>query len=189
MTPSSPRAARRSDATRNAARLVASARELFESEGTEVGLDRIARQAGVGNATLYRHFPTRADLLVAVYADEVKDLCNHGEQLLGDPAAGAAMFRWLELFVVHVMTKRALALAATQAPGDRRSQLFDEWHAAIRRIATHLLRHAQAQGSVDSTVKVADVLALASGAALGATSRTQARRLVRLLRTGLQDGS
>lgn len=186
MTPSSPRAARRSDATRNAARLVASARELFETEGTGVGLDRIAKRAGVGNATLYRHFPTKADLLVAVYADEVKELCDRGERLLDDPAAGAAMFRWLDLFVVHVLTKRGLALAATQLPGDGRSRLFDEWHAAIRRIATRLLRRAQAEGSVGSTVKVADVLALANGVALGATSRPQARRLVRLLRTGLQ---
>ena len=69
--PTIPKRGRRADASRNAERLLAAARELVDESGSEVALDEVARQAGVGNATLYRHFPTRGDLLVAVYADEV----------------------------------------------------------------------------------------------------------------------
>ncbi|XVQ86695.1 TetR/AcrR family transcriptional regulator [Microbispora siamensis] len=87
MTPSGPEPAppgrtRRADASRNAALLLAAARELIDSSGPDVALDEVARRAGVGNATLHRHFPTRAELLVAVYADEVAELCRQGADLL-----------------------------------------------------------------------------------------------------------
>src|SRR3954447_24387699 len=108
MSPDSKRA----DATRNAERLLAAARALVAEAGNEVALDEVARRAGVGNATLYRHFPTRGDLLVAVYADEIAELCRRGEQLRGAGDPLDALFAWLEEFVEHVATKRPLALAA-----------------------------------------------------------------------------
>src|ERR1700753_3858906 len=98
MSPDSKRGPR-ADASRNAARLLAAARDVLAESGNDVPFDVIARHAGVGNATLYRHFPTRADLLVAVYADEVDALCQQGVDLLGRPSAAEALFGWLDSFV------------------------------------------------------------------------------------------
>jgi AcrR family transcriptional regulator len=173
----------RSDASRNAALLLAAARELVAEAGNEVALDEVARRAGVGNATLYRHFPTRGDLLVAVYADEVEALCRRGDELRAAPAPLDALFAWLDDFVVHVATKRPLALAATEGATGRRTRLFDEWHASITAAAAELVRRAS--GSLRPDLTATDLLALASGAALTATDAEHARRLVALLRTGL----
>jgi AcrR family transcriptional regulator len=165
----------RADAARNAEALLAAARALFDERGTDVPLDEVARRAGVGNATLYRHFPTRADLLVAVYADDVAALCQTDVDL----------FAWLDRFVVHVASKRALALAATEGPAERRTALFDRWHASMRAAVVELLTRAHAAGTVHIDVTVDDVLALASGIAMVSADPRQARRRLRLLRHGL----
>jgi AcrR family transcriptional regulator len=180
MSPDSKRG-QRADASRNRARLVAAAREALAEAGNDVAFDVIARRAGVGNATLYRHFPTRADLLVAVYADEVDALCQRGAQLLESADPTGALFTWLDDFVVHVATKRPLALA-TEVTDERRTTLFRQWHASITSIADRLVHRAQP--ALRSDITAADVLALASGAALTADT-AHARRLVALLRTGI----
>ncbi|HEY3681911.1 MAG TPA: TetR/AcrR family transcriptional regulator [Streptosporangiaceae bacterium] len=181
MSPDSKRG-RRADAARNAALLLAAARDLVAEAGNDVALDEVARRAGVGNATLYRHFPTRADLLVAVYADEVAALCRRGEELRTAPDPLDALFTWLDAFVVHVATKRPLALAATEGPEGRRTPLFDEWHASVNAVADYLVRRARP--ALARGVTAADVLALTSGAAIVADA-DHARHLVTLLRTGL----
>jgi AcrR family transcriptional regulator len=170
---------KRADASRNRARLLAAAREVLAEAGNEAALDVIARRAGVGNATLYRHFPTRADLLVAVYADEVEALCRRGAELIESPEPVDAFFTWLDEFVVHVATKRALALAATEDAGE----LFHRWHDAIVSTADRLVSHARP--ALRPGLTALDVLTLASGAAL-ATDVDHARRLVALLRTGVE---
>lgn len=177
-----PRRQRRTDAALNVERLLAAARELFDESGPEVALDEVARRAGVGNATLYRHFPTRGDLLVAVYADEVAALCRRGTDLLAAPAPLDALFSWLDDFVVHVATKRALALSATDGLAGRRTRLFDNWHRSICPIATELVDQARVAGTVRSEVTATDLLAVISGATLTGTDVAHARRLVRLLR-------
>ena len=181
MSPNSKRRPR-SDAQRNRERLITAARELVAEVGSEVALDDVARRAGVGNATLYRHFPTRAELLAALYTDEVIALCDYGDRLLAAPAPIEALFTWLDAFVAHVATKRPLALAATDVPDGRRTPMFEEWHAAITTTASALVRRAQPTLRQDITAT--DVLALASGAAL-TTDADNARRLVAVLRTGL----
>ncbi|WP_327003709.1 TetR/AcrR family transcriptional regulator [Dactylosporangium sp. NBC_01737] len=181
MSPDSKRRPR-SDARHNRERLIAAARELVAEVGSEVALDEVARRAGVGNATLYRHFPTRAELLAALYTDEVRALCDHGDRLLAAPSPIEALFAWLDAFVTHVATRRPLALAATDVPDGRRTPMFHEWHAAINATAAALVRRAQP--ALRQDVTPADVLALASGAAL-TTDAENARRLVALLRTGL----
>ena len=181
MTPDSKRGLR-SDARRNKERLLAAARELVAEVGNEVALDEVARRAGVGNATLYRHFPSRAELLAALYADEVAALCAYGNKLLDATPPVEALFVWLEAFVEHVATKRPLALAATDVPDGRRTPLFDKWHASITATAANLVRRAQP--ALRQDVTPTDVLALASGAALTADGQN-ARHLLALLRTGL----
>lgn len=176
----------RIDAERNARLLLAAAKELFGEHGPEVALDQIARRAGVGNATLYRHFPTRADLLVAVYEDEVAELCADGEALASAPEPAEALFAWLESLAAHTADKGALALTGTEPHPDRRTALFDRWHAAIRSTAELLLDRARATGSIRDGLAMTDLLALTSAAAAAADDADHARRLVRLIRHGLE---
>jgi hypothetical protein len=112
----------------------------------------------------------------------VATLCGYGTQLLDASSPIEALFAWLDAFVVHVATKRPLALAATDVPDGRRTPLFDQWHASITATAADLVQRARPALRPDVTPS--DVLALASGAALTADT-TNARRLVALLRTGL----
>jgi AcrR family transcriptional regulator len=176
----------RADAARNLALLLAAARELFAERGPDLPLDEVARRAGVGNATLYRHFPTRGDLIVAVYADEVEALCQRGVDLEAAPDAGAALFEWLDAFVVHIAAKRPLALAVTDNADQRRTRLFEEWHRAITAVAARLLARAATAGAVRDGLTVTDLLALTSAAAIASTDPDHARRLLALLRTGVE---
>src|SRR5690242_387105 len=110
MSPDSQRPLR-TDARRNRDALVAAAAEVFEENGPDAPLDVIARRAGLGNATLYRLFPSRADLIVAVFAEEVEALQARGEALLAADRPGDAFFEWLAAFVTLVASKRDLATA------------------------------------------------------------------------------
>jgi AcrR family transcriptional regulator len=176
----------RADAARNAELLLAAARDLFTERGPDIPLDDVARRAGVGNATLYRHFPTRGDLIVAVYADEVEALCRHGVELAHAADAGPALFEWLDAFVVHIAAKRPLALAVTDGADTRRTKLFEEWHRAITEVAERLLSRAADAGAVTTGLAVKDLLALTSAAAIASSGPTHARRLLSLLRSGLE---
>jgi AcrR family transcriptional regulator len=166
---------RRADATRSINRLTTTAREVFAERGHDAALDEIARRADVGNATLYRHFPTRGDLLVAVYAEEVRELADRGSGLLTAADPAAALLEWLDLFVEHVVTTRVLV--PDESAGGR---FFAEWHNTMIATAEALLRRAQEQAGVPQEVAVRDLLALAHGAALAGTDLTQSRRLLRL---------
>jgi AcrR family transcriptional regulator len=182
-SPSSGRA-RRVDATRNRDALLAAARRLLDEHGPHVPLDEIAKAAEVANATLYRHFPTRADLIVAVYAEEVGALSDLSEQLLNRPDPGQALADWLRAFVQHVVTKRDLALALPDAPGDKRGALFADWHATMRDAAARLLTRAQADGTVRSDLRTDDLLALATGIALTGLPTPRLKKLLELIRHG-----
>jgi AcrR family transcriptional regulator len=176
----------RADAARNLELLLAAARELFTERGPDIPLDDVARRAGVGNATLYRHFPTRGDLIVAVYADEVEVLCRRGVELASVSDAGTALFEWLDAFVVHIAEKRPLALAVTDDADHRRTRLFDEWHRSITDVAARLLSRAADAGTVRPDLAVTDLLALTSATALASSGPEHARRLLALLRAGLE---
>ena len=182
-----PTAARRQrrDATRSIARIRTTAREVFAEHGTDAPLDAIARRAGVGNATLYRHFPTRRDLLIAVYADEVDDLRRLGQRLLSEPAAIDALFVWLAAFLDHARGKRDLALAIPDDRQGQRSALFDDWHRSMRVTAAALLDRAVADGTIRPDTDLADLLALVSSVALAAADDDQRRRLLRTIRGGI----
>ncbi|MEV5572660.1 TetR/AcrR family transcriptional regulator [Spirillospora sp. NPDC052269] len=181
MPPRRPRA----DAARNAALLLATAKELFDERGPDVPLDEVAKRAGVGNATLYRNFPTREDLLIAVYTDEIEELRRLGRELASTPS-GEALYVWLDEFVAHVATKRDLALAITETPDGRRSRLFHEWHTTLNEAADALAVRARKAGTLRDGVATADLLALVSGGAMTAGNASDARRLLRLVRDGLE---
>ncbi|MGH3295986.1 MAG: TetR/AcrR family transcriptional regulator, partial [Trebonia sp.] len=95
---------------------------MFGELGVTAPLDEIARRAGVGNATMYRHFPTRRELVIAVYAGEVSTLCQLGSALLADSSPAEALFRWLREFITHVATKRELPLAIPDDTAGQRTR-------------------------------------------------------------------
>ena len=163
----------RADARRNRDALIAAAREVFTELGPDAPLDEIARRAGIGNATMYRHFPARRDLHVAVYADEVAALCARAEDLRG----ADGLYAWLNDFIGHVADKRDLAAALTdEAEGAA-------WHAAIRDALAGLLERA------GSSVDPIDLLVMATGIALTGAGEERRARLLALLRHGTESAA
>lgn len=181
----SPDRPRRADAQRNYDLLLAAAKEVFAERGVDAPLDDIAKLAGVGNATMYRHFPTRGDVIVAVFAEEVAELCARGEALLGEESAVDGLFAWLRLFIAHVADKRHLALAIAD-DGGQRSGLFGSWHEAMVSTASALVVRAQQEGTVRADVEVLDLLALANGLAVASAGTERVDRLLALIRRGAE---
>jgi AcrR family transcriptional regulator len=181
--PRSPRA----DAQRNHDALLSAARRLFDERGPDVPLDEVAKSAKVANATLYRHFATRAELIVAVYAEEVTELERLGDQLLDrtdSDQALQALTDWLRVFVRHIATKRDLALAIPDDPSGKRGVLFAGWHVTMHTAAARLLTRAKDVHAVRADLNATDLLALASGIALTGLPATRLDRLLDLARDG-----
>jgi AcrR family transcriptional regulator len=185
----------RADAQRNRDQLVEAAREVFAEFGTAAPLDEVARRARIGNATLYRHFPTRDDLLVAVYAEEVQALCAAGLDAAGLDTVGRAradavgdadalvdrLFDWLAAFVRHVAEKGDLARSLE--PSVRRSELHEEWHAAMVETVGRLVDRAQNAGALQPDVDPVDLLVLAAGMATADPARV--KRMLQIVRRGV----
>ncbi|GAA3574183.1 TetR/AcrR family transcriptional regulator [Nonomuraea rosea] len=170
---------RRADAQRNYDLLLAAAARVFAERGADAPLDDVARRAGVGNATMYRHFPTRSDLLVAVYADEVAQLCASGEVLLATEPPTEALHEWLRRFMEHVTSKRDLATAITNdTPA---GALLAGWHESMLTTATTLLDAAKRAGAVRADLDVRDLLTLVMGIALATADQAHAERLLSLI--------
>ncbi len=176
---------RRADARRNYDRVLAAAKEVFGELGVTAPLDEIARRAGVGNATMYRHFPSRRELVIAVYADEVTTLCELGRSLLADSSPADALFRWLRAFITHVATKRELPLAIPDDTAGQRSALYRQWHDTMRTTASGLLGRAQDAGAVRTGLDVGDLLASANGIGHAAADDDQIDRLLAIVRDGV----
>jgi AcrR family transcriptional regulator len=174
------------DAQRNRDLLLAAAKDVFTERGIDAPLDDIARRAGVGNATMYRHFPTRSDLIVAVYADEVADLCARSEELAAAHGPREALFSWLADFIAHVASKKELALAIADDRAGTRSTLFGQWHAAMHATASALLTRAQQAAVVRADLDVAELLSLANGTALSGAPPNRLDRLLTLIREGVE---
>ena len=180
--------ARRADAQRNVERLIAAAREAFAAHGPGASLDDIARAAGVGAGTLYRHFPTRLALFEAVYRDSVERLCADGERLAATESPTDALVDWLKGFVTVVSQKRGLAAALTEE--GRASELFAECHAMINTTGGSLLDRAKAAGAVRDDVALGDLLKMTKAFATVAETSPEgavlAERLLGLSMDGLR---
>ncbi|HWG61983.1 MAG TPA: TetR/AcrR family transcriptional regulator, partial [Streptosporangiaceae bacterium] len=147
----------RSDAQRNRDRLVAVATRAFSAGKAEVTLDSVAREAGVGIGTLYRHFPTREALVEAAYRSEVARLCDAAAELLSGLPADQATREWMNRFVDYMTTKRGMAdalRAVIASGGDPFAQSRDRMTAAI----TELLGAGAAAGTMRSDIEPGDVL-------------------------------
>jgi AcrR family transcriptional regulator len=176
---------KRADAQRNYNKLLAAARAAFTEADTQTSLEDIARRAGVGIGTLYRHFPTRRELIEAVYVDEVEALSNSARDVAGlEP--WDALVTWLRRFVGYVATKHALANELFAEDGDS-SDVFASCRNHLYRAGAPLVARAQEAGVVRPDVDVADVLHLVSGIAKMTTiERTQVERILDVALDGLR---
>jgi AcrR family transcriptional regulator len=177
----------RADAQRNRARLLAAALHAFAAEGSkDVTLEAIARQAGVGIGTLYRHFPTREALVEATYRNELARLCDGVDELLATMPADEALRAWRGRFFDYMATKREMgeALQAVIAAG---ANPFAESRTRLLEAMTSLLDAGIAQGLLRDDITAEDVLAGMSGIAQATAGSPQQRdRLLDVLVDGLR---
>ncbi len=181
----------RADAARNREQLLAAAVTAFSRDDPEVTLESIARDAGVGIGTLYRHFPSREALVDAAYRSELARLCDSVPALLAGQPADLAMRRWMEMFLEYMTTKRGMseALRKVIASG---GNPFAESRGRLLAAFTALLRAGAADGTLRADVDPADLMASMSGVSLAAgdpDQREQAGRLLDLLMDGLRFGA
>jgi AcrR family transcriptional regulator len=182
--PSAPRPMR-ADAKRNREHLIAAARAAFAEKGAGASLEDIARRAEVGVGTLYRHFPTRQDLLEGVYVEEVQALCRSASDFEGE-SSWDALVHWFNRFVDYAATKKALVdemltTVAKDAP------VFRTCHDAIFTAGEPLLARAKADGAVRADVEFVDVIRLVSGVAMIKNATTDdVRRVLMVALDGLR---
>lgn len=178
----------RADARRNREALIAVAGQRFAQEGATASLDQIARDAGVGIGTLYRHFPTREHLVEAVYRREVDQLCASAPALLAQHAPAEALALWMQNFVSYAATKRGLKESLRDMMSTREG-LFTDAGARMRAAAGSLLQAGTAAGTVRDDISVEDLLLALSGI-FGAPDtpdwQDRSRRLARLIFDGLR---
>jgi AcrR family transcriptional regulator len=160
-SPAAPR--QRADAQRNREKLIAAGRHAFAQDGTSASLEDIARRAEVGIGTLYRHFPTRLNLVEAIYVDEVEALCDSAHDVFGMPP-WEALVGWLRRFVGYVATKQALAgeLFAHMSP---EAEVFMSCRTAIYTTGEPLLERAQQAGVVRPDTDFTEVIRMVGGIA------------------------
>lgn len=179
MTTADPRPLR-ADARRNRDRLVEVAARAFAKEGPEVTLEAIAREAGVGIGTLYRHFATREELVEAAYRSELAKLCGSAVELLETTEPDAALRAWMDGFVHYMTTKRGMsdALRALIASG---GDPFSHSRAMLTAAIADLLQAGIAVDVLRADVEPADLLFSLSGLSLAATTSEHRARMARLL--------
>jgi AcrR family transcriptional regulator len=147
----------RADAVRNRERVLEAAKAVFSAGGPDASLEAVARRAGVGIGTLYRHFPSREELFEAVYRREVEQLGELAEQLKSEPEPVEALRRWLRSNVAFVATKKGMLAAlqlAAYGSSDLQAYSFDRLTKAVGA----LLARAAAAGEIRADISAEDVL-------------------------------
>ena len=178
----------RADARRNKETLLDAAAALFVEAGVEAPVRDIAARAGVGTGTIYRHFPTRADLIIAVYRHQVEGLAQAGPDLLAAAESPyAALRQWVDLFVDFLVTKHGLA-AVLQSD----DSCFDPLHAYFLErlvpVCNQLLEATVAAGEIRSDMDALQLMRGVGSLCAGADGKYgyDARRMVDILITGLR---
>jgi AcrR family transcriptional regulator len=150
-----PELRRRADAARNRERILAAAAAAFADSGAEVSMAEISRRAGVGMATLYRNFPSRRQLLEALYAERIRDLCEAARTVDGE-TPGAAFAAWLQQFFVFVTAKRAIA-AELLEHSDGGNPVLGEGRTLVLAAGRPLLQTAQRAHEVRSDLTLEQI--------------------------------
>ncbi len=178
----------RADARRNRERLLDVAVRAFSQDGPDVTLDAIAKEAGVGIGTLYRHFPTREALIEAAYRNELAKLCDAAAELADAMPPDVAMRTWMDRFVDYLATKRGMADALRAVIASGANPYAHSRDRLLGAIGT-LLDAGGRAGTLRRDVAAEDVLTGVNGICLAAgepAQREQAGRLLDLLMDGLR---
>jgi AcrR family transcriptional regulator len=181
----------RADARRNRDAVLAAAADAFAAHGVEASLEDIARTAGVGVGTLYRHFPTREALVFGVYQREVEQLAVSAPELAATRDPADALREWMRRFVRYTGTKRGL-IGMLKPLMQTESGLFDQTRAQINGAASMLLRSAAAAGEIRDDISSADLIRSMGGICMANDqigSIDDAARLVDLVFDGLRYGA
>jgi len=176
----------RTDAQRNRERILDVAKQAFSRSGANTRLDDIAQQAGVGAGTLYRHFPTREELLVAVYRSEMEKLAAAERTFADSMFSVEALRAWLLLFVDAVETKQIIAPVLNTLVGDPK-KVFEASYAQIHEALRALVKRAIKSGDIRKDLDPIDLLRAIVGVANVSASpdwQQSARRLVDILIAG-----
>jgi AcrR family transcriptional regulator len=181
---SEPSRQRRSDARRNVDRIVAAAGVAFRRDGPNVPLDRIAEEAGIGSATLHRHFSGRRALLLAVCKVTIDELAHHATTLHDEPGAEDPLWRWLDYLVRHCAQDAALA-AALHADGTPPEQATS-W-SPLTSAGAPLLADAIVSGHAHPDVDITALLVLVDAIATSCPDRPDdASRFLAIVRAGIE---
>jgi AcrR family transcriptional regulator len=178
----------RADARRNRERLLDSAVRAFTTVGLDATLDAIAKDAGVGIGTLYRHFPTRDALIEAAYRNELGRLCDAVPELLRSAEPDEALRSWMDRYIDYMTTKSGMA-AALQAVIDSGGNPYEHSRDRLLGAIEEMLSAGVRAGTLRGDVETADVFAALRGVSLSAGApqqRDQAGRLLDLLLAGLR---
>ncbi len=176
---------KRADARRNYEKVLAAAREAFAEGGESTALEEIARRAGVGIGTLYRHFPNRQALLEAVYVNEVEEVCRSAGQL-DDADPWQALNAWFERLMGYLATKRALAHELLNYL-DQDAALFQACRTSLYAAGEPLLKRAQEAGDVRADVEFSEVMQMVMGIAkIPASDPSQTEHILRIALDGLR---
>ncbi len=176
----------RSDAQQNRERILAAAREAFTQSGANASLDDIAKQAAVGPGTLYRHFPSREELLKAVYQAGTEKLAKAGQEFAETLPPVEALRAWMMLFVDYIAEKQIIAPALNALVGDPK-KLFEASYAQIWEVVRALVKRAIKSGDIREDLDAIDLLRALVGVANIATTpewQQSARKLVDILILG-----
>lgn len=175
----------RVDSRRNRERLLAAAVEAFAAANDHVSLEAIARSAGVGIGTLYRHFPTREALVEAVYRNELAELSASAAAIVEEVNSPVlALRRWIQRYAVFVSTKQGMA-DSLRAIFDSGVLQQNETRTSIVGAVEILLRAGAADGSLRQDVRADDVVSSILGIFLASSTPEQAQRMVDLLVDGV----
>jgi AcrR family transcriptional regulator len=180
----------RADAQRNRDKLIEAAAPAFAEHGTKASLEEIARSAGVGIGTLYRHFPTREHLVEVVYGREVEQLLAVADELSKREAPDVALEQWMLRFVGYIAAKRGMAESLRQLYASN-SQLFAKASGLVPQTLQRLVETAAEAGLIRKDIQSADLLQALSGLYSAPDTpdwRDRSRRLVGLLMDGLRAG-
>jgi AcrR family transcriptional regulator len=179
----------RADARRNYDRVLAAALDAVAEHGVDTSLDDIARRAGVGSGTLYRHFPTRQALLEAVFRDRIIAQCVGVPELIERVGPAEALSSWLREFVDYLSVQRGLSAVLMTGLTDG-GQFMAQCHDQLRSAVSELLARAQEVGAVRPDVQVTELLKLANAVALATEgapdASAQADRLISLVLDGVR---
>jgi AcrR family transcriptional regulator len=181
-----PARPKRADARRNYERLVTAARDVFAAQGGGASMDAIAKEAGVGIGTLYRHFPQRIDLVEAVWQEDVDELVSTSQTLIADLEPWPALVAWLQAFVRYASVKRTF-LSELHEAFEKNPELRIASRERIEAAVSAVLTRAQDAGEARTDLDGPDLMQLLGSMCMSATlTEEQSTRLLVMIQDGLR---